>query len=315
MGRLGSLWLAALIWLLAAGAAMAADTTAMPAARPAPPPKAAAGKCLACHDQPHVTAVLAGPHGVAADPRTEATDDACASCHGPSLAHGRRVADGQSRPPPDLVFSGPRQSPPAELNATCNGCHAEGLRTHWQGSQHQAANLACSSCHQSHAAKDPMLMAQEQPKVCFTCHAEQRAQSLAPSHHPIGEGATACAQCHNPHGSLGPHLLTQTSVNETCFTCHADKRGPFLFEHAPVAEDCTTCHTPHGSAFTPLLVQRPPTLCQSCHDSSTHSSYPLSGNTLAGQPLASRQMLFRACLNCHTEVHGSNHPAGSERSR
>ena len=28
----------------------------------------------------------------------------------------------------------------------------------------------------------------------------------------------------------------------------AEKRGPFLWEHAPVVENCTNCHTPHGSA-------------------------------------------------------------------
>ncbi len=42
-------------------------------------------------------------------------------------------------------------------------------------------------------------------------------------------------------------------MNETCYTCHADKRGPFLWEHQPVNEDCTNCHTPHGSNITPLL--------------------------------------------------------------
>ena len=83
-----------------------------------------------------------------------------------------------------------------------------------------------------------------------------------------GLGTTAkmaCSDCHNPHGSTGPTLLVKNSVNETCYTCHAEKRGPFLWEHAPVVDNCTNCHTPHGSANAPLLKARAPWLCQDCH--------------------------------------------------
>jgi hypothetical protein len=30
-------------------------------------------------------------------------------------------------------------------------------------------------------------------------------------------------------------------------SCHAEKRGPFLWEHAPSVENCANCHEAHGS--------------------------------------------------------------------
>src|SRR6185295_6019826 len=80
----------------------------------------------------------------------------------------------------------------------------------------------------------------------------------------------SCTDCHNPHGSTAQALLKANSVNETCFTCHADKRGPFLFEHAPVRDSCVNCHTPHGSNHEKLLITARPLLCQQCHAQSGH---------------------------------------------
>ena len=62
-----------------------------------------------------------------------------------------------------------------------------------------------------------------------------------------------CSDCHNPHGSVTEALLKKDSINDVCYTCHAEKRGPFLFEHAPVRENCDNCHNPHGSVNEFLL--------------------------------------------------------------
>ena len=43
-----------------------------------------------------------------------------------------------------------------------------------------------------------------------------------------------CSDCHAVHGSAGPKLAKRDTVNTTCYTCHAEKRGPFVWEHAPV---------------------------------------------------------------------------------
>jgi predicted CXXCH cytochrome family protein len=46
------------------------------------------------------------------------------------------------------------------------------------------------------------------------------------SHMPIREGKMTCSSCHNPHGSYGDALLKTATVNDTCYKCHAEKRGP-----------------------------------------------------------------------------------------
>lgn len=271
--------------------------------------------CLNCHDTPDVTGVLHGAHMVKADARTKVSDEGCQNCHGDSRAHAARPADGQARPKPAVVFAGAAASPVAERNKACTGCHEGGAVMHWQGSQHENADLACSSCHSSHKTQDPMLVKTAQAFVCFSCHAEQRAAAVKPSHHPVTEGIMTCSDCHNPMGSPTLHMLKGTTLNETCYACHDEKRGPFLWEHAPVAEDCSICHTPHGSIQTTLLKQRQPYLCENCHDSSLHNSQPFSGNSLPGRPGAARQMILNGCANCHSQVHGSNHPSGVRLGR
>ena len=110
--------------------------------------------------------------------------------------------------------------------------------------------IACTDCHTAHAAKDPVLVKATQPEICFTCHAQQRAESLEYSHHPIREGKVVCTDCHNPHGSpAADHLLKEFTVNETCYNCHADKRGPMLWEHQPVRDNCT--ELPHAARLEP----------------------------------------------------------------
>ena len=166
-----------------------------------------------------------------------------------------------------------------------------------------------------------------QSDVCFACHKTQRAQIHYLSTHPILVGKTSCSDCHNPHGSTAPKMLVKDTVNETCYTCHAEKRGPFLWEHSPVVDDCTNCHTPHGSTKPPLLKARVPFLCQECH-SGDHGQAVNSGANLPNgnattvngqQPLANQspraQTNAKACLNCHVLVHGSNHPAGAKYQR
>lgn len=125
-----------------------------------------------------------------------------------------------------------------------------------------------------------------------------------------------CSDCHNVHGSAGPKLLKRDSVNDTCFTCHAEKRGPFVHQHAPVAEDCTNCHNVHGTTIAAMLKARPPVLCQQCHTPHVASAVgALAGQsgvnfsaTTSGKNVANFWQ-GRSCLNCHTQIHGSNNPS------
>ena len=115
----------------------------------------------------------------------------------------------------------------------------------------------------------------------------------------------ACADCHNPHGTAGPKLLVRDSVTDTCYTCHMEKRGPFVRNHQPVQEDCTICHNPHGTTTPNLLKSRPPFLCQQCHEPTGHQANAASLNSARG---FATNTVARGCVNCHTNIHGSNNP-------
>ena len=64
--------------------------------------------------------------------------------------------------------------------------------------------------------------------------------------------------------------------------------GPFLWEHAPVAESCTTCHDPHGSNNDRMLVAKPPFLCQRCHVTSRHPPTVYDGFVLKNSQNANK---------------------------
>jgi DmsE family decaheme c-type cytochrome len=169
--------------------------------------------------------------------------------------------------------------------------------------------VACADCHTLHLQKDPVLSTATQIEVCTSCHQAQHTDLFKPSHHPMREGKMACTACHTPHGSTAPAQLLKNTVNETCTECHAEYRGPFLWEHQPVTEDCTNCHEPHGSAQPALLKLRPPFLCQTCHEGAGH---PSIANTPKGLPggMPSAYLLSGGCINCHSQIHGSNSPSG-----
>ena len=282
-------------------------------------------QCTMCHNEDSPTPTLTiyqTKHGVKADGRTPG----CQGCHGASVDH--RTDPGKS---PDVVFGAKSKhlSSAHDRNAACLSCHESSIlpRTHWSGSAHEVNGVACTDCHQSHTPTQNVLNPLTQPEVCAKCHKAEQAQTHRISRHPILEGKVTCSSCHNVHGSDGPKLLVKESVNETCYMCHAEKRGPFLWEHAPVSDDCTNCHTPHGSNVSPLLKTRAPMLCQNCH-SGDHGKNLYAGanlpngniTTANGQiPLGSQspsaQGNGRSCLACHSVIHGSNHPAGAKFER
>jgi len=279
-------------------------------------------KCTKCHDESENAPVLSiyqTKHGVKGDVRTPS----CTTCHGQSDKHLAGDKDGKGRPAPDVVFKkGVYDKSSEDKRADqCLTCHKGTKRNNWAGSAHPVNDVVCNDCHKVHKPADAVLSKQTQTQVCFTCHREQQADSKKNSTHPIDVKKVVCSDCHNPHGSTGPALLKKNTLNETCYLCHAEKRGPLRFEHQPVVENCANCHTPHGSNITPLLKDRPPLLCEDCHDGPHGSKTPFGANmgglqtaptnTKTGAALtASNQATGRACLNCHVMVHGSNSPAG-----
>jgi DmsE family decaheme c-type cytochrome len=265
-----------------------------------------ANTCLGCHDEDYVPPlfpIFKTKHAAIADPRTPFANQQCEACHGPG---GDHIKAKNKRGGSIINFGKNAWTPIKEQNEKCLACHQTHQRIEWKGSTHEFNGLACVSCHTVHVAKDPVLDRAEQAKVCYTCHKSKQAKFFQASHHPVREGQMACSECHNVHGEDGTGLLVKATSREKCTSCHAEKRGPFLWEHAPVAEDCTLCHDPHGSNQPALLKKRVPQLCQECHDPAGHPSVRYDGSKLP-----SPFMQVKGCLNCHSAVHGSNHPSGS----
>jgi DmsE family decaheme c-type cytochrome len=229
--------------------------------------------------------------------------EACETCHGSGAKH---VEKGGGRGV-DIFDFGKKVDSKARA-AKCLTCHDQTPHlANWDQSRHGAAGVSCNDCHSVHSTGDKNLK-QQQPDLCYKCHQNVRSQVSKQSHHPIKKGQVVCSSCHDPHGEFGSKMIKADSVNELCYKCHADKRGPFMWEHPPVEENCLNCHVPHGSNHNKLLVRKSPQLCQSCHATSGHPSNLYSRyETLQGPGTSNKvRMSLRGCVNCHSNVHGSN---------
>jgi DmsE family decaheme c-type cytochrome len=155
-------------------------------------------------------------------------------------------------------------------------------------------------------------------ETCYTCHQQQRAEFAKRSHMPVNGGQTVlCRLPQSPRFDLEDAAQNADSVNETCYTCHTEKRGPFLWEHAPVKDNCMSCHNAHGSNHEKLLQVARPFLCQQCHANAAGHQAVLfnASQTIGGGGTPNSRMLGRSCQNCHSQIHGSNHPSGARFQR
>ncbi len=263
--------------------------------------------CADCHEsQAHD--FRAGGHGRAAqDSMLVDWKTGCEGCHGPGSLHA--AADGDRDDPRFSTLLNFGVAHAEEANARCETCHQGGAQIHWDNSVHADRDLKCVDCHSIHEPADDgrqkLLKASNTSELCMTCHKSKRMHISRTAHMPLLEGGMDCSSCHDPHGSSGPKQIKASSVNELCESCHMDKRGPMLFEHAPVRESCINCHEPHGANNQRSLAAKTPFLCQRCHVATRHPS-----TLYDGPDLASNRLFNRSCLNCHSQIHGTNHPSG-----
>ncbi len=277
--------------------------------------------CKACHEDQFKNFANTVHGKVAETKRWKDQAQGCESCHGPGKEHVDRAGDKTK------IITFKNRSAKAN-SQTCIACHSQ-TSTHatWRGSKHESAGLSCLDCHSVHhspgakasefapfanlEAETKLLKKRTENETCYQCHSDVRKSEYQRSTHLFKnenrESKMTCSACHDAHGSVGEKLLKTASLNDTCYTCHAEKRGPFLWEHAPARENCANCHKSHGSNHASLLKARAPMLCQSCHMQGRHQ-------TVAGKP-NSAFMNNRNCLNCHAQVHGSNHPSGINLQR
>jgi DmsE family decaheme c-type cytochrome len=273
------------------------------------PPASTAGattvgeeSCLDCHKEKKAGYVNS-LHSKAADPRTPGAAQGCETCHGPGSKHVDDPEKNKMR-----VF---RTLGSDATTAVCTTCHTSGEHALWAGSKHEARRVACTTCHSVHNSKGEKLIKTEtQPKLCASCHQNIVNKLNRFNHMPVREDKMMCSSCHNTHGSANVKMLrTGTTVDEACASCHAEKRGPYLWEHAPVANACVTCHDPHGSSNERMLVSKVPFLCQRCHVTSRHPPTVYDGFIMKTSSNGNK-ITGRGCVICHSQIHGSNAPTG-----
>ena len=203
----------------------------------------------------------------------------------------------------------------------CEPCHKE-QSEFFENTTHarisikgmEKEGMGCGICHGQgsiHVEKpyepDMILTPRKHPEVCFGCHLDKNAEFRLQYHHPVLEGKVSCGDCHNPMGQMHARpwsLTSELDINEICFKCHPEQRGPFVFEHEALRDGCTICHKVHGSINDKLLIARDNNVCLQCHfQTQMDSTSFLIGNFNHASRIP-RGTCFSA--DCHTVVHGSN---------
>ena len=257
-----------------------------------------ADTCKTCHEEifkgfettPHWKTTYDTHRGVAYQ--------GCEACHGPGKAH----VDGGGDKSKIFVFPGAKAE---EVSKRCLTCHEFGEEhANFARSVHSRNNVSCTDCHSPHHAKqERALLKEPQPKLCYGCHLNVRADFNKPFRHRVNEGLIQCTDCHNQHGGfLSTQLRSTVTQDQVCFKCHTEKAGPFTYEHFPVrSEGCVACHTPHGSSNPRLLTRSSVNvLCLECHTLVVDLPAP------AAPSFHNQATKYQACTLCHTQIHGSN---------
>ncbi|MCK7496457.1 MAG: hypothetical protein MZW92_40295 [Comamonadaceae bacterium] len=213
----------------------------------------------------------------------------CESCHGPRSKH---VENPTSELAIDPASRGAVGDLPASATKAGRGSAGRPART-------TPTTCSCTSCHtvMSKQSERALLTKRDRGRDPATPATPRSARSSTRCRTTrcakagwTARAATTCTGRKPGAADASPRRTTR------CFTCHAEKRGPFVWEHAPVREELRErATTPHGSNQRTLLTSKDPFLCLSCHNYGGHINLPRYNRT---SNLVRQRLLELPCRRC-----------------
>jgi predicted CXXCH cytochrome family protein len=289
--------------------------------------------CLACHDDPTLTALRQGKTvslfvNSSSLAKSVHKDVECASCHPDA-----KVAD---------------YPHPENLNpVNCGTCHDKPMEEFDKGIHGQALKLkvmyapTCEECHGAHnilPSINPKSLTYKMniPALCGKCHREgapvQRIYNIgekdiltnySQSIHGEGlfkKGLTVTATCNDCHGNhlVLPHTSPNSSISvkniaNTCMKCHAEIEKVHtkiikkeLWEKAPGAiPACTDCHPPHKVDVKNIVETIADRSCLSCHEK--NDIHKVVNDSIVSLKVTKEDIVNSVhinipCVKCHSDV-------------
>jgi len=251
------------------------------------------GDCTSCHgfaSWKELARTSAFPHDRTRFPlRGKHAELACASCHDPVQAWGKKPAFER-----------------------CGSCHAD---PHAGTATLAGKTVDCASCHDERSFRSSTFTVARHAKTGYP---------LTGKH-----ASVACRSCHTrPEGAkaakLGSAGVELHPVHETCTSCHGQAHGRQLSD-LPGGGACESCHTVEGwrpSTFTvsdhaklafPLEGAHRDAQCRSCHGPKRSGLPPLPDRKTTGSAGVMLALGDGACEDCHQDSHrGRFAAAGSD---
>lgn len=205
---------------------------------------------------------------------------ACASCHDPAKAWGKK--------------------PPF---ASCNACHKD---AHAGTATLQGRAVDCASCHRVEGFR---------PSIYSVAQHAASAYPLEGKHK-----AVPCGSCHlktpkdSPKPSLGPAGVLVRPVHARCTDCHADAHAGQLASR-PDKGACESCHAVAGWKPSTFTVAKHATLrvaltgrhaaieCRACHAADRKGLPSLPAAVKLGSARVALALGETLCVSCHYDPH------------
>ena len=247
------------------------------------------------------------PHAQAKNPRSPAAAHGCESCHGPGQAHVDDDAEG-AHPEVRGDEAGARSA------QTCLACHNRGTHAGWEGSAHERAQsvvhhvpqraqpevggTAAGQADRDAALRDVPPAAGDQDRARRGAHAGARGQDVVQL---LPQPARLDQQRQESEDAAAPSPSCARAATRRCAgRCSSSTRR--CARTAPPATTRTArrtiacwssaCRCSASAATSPRK-----------HPATLYDKDQITTNK-------SNRMFGRSCVNCHSNIHGSNHPSG-----